>query len=217
MDIKRLIGRRRFLTNVASAAAMAGTASWVSGASAADPGAYQPVVGDDGMLTQRWFVESFLDLKDDLAEARAKGQRLAVIWEQRGCPYCREMHMVNFADPEISDYIRKHFMVLQLNIFGSKPVTDFDGTILEEKAMARKYGVVFTPTIQFFPDDPALVKGKPANTVEVARMPGYFKPFHFVSMFEYVYEKAYETQHFQAFLQGKAEKLRAQGKDVKLW
>lgn len=196
---------------------MAGAAAWTDGASAADPGAYQPVVGDDGMLTQRWFVESFLDLKDDLTEAIAKGLRLAVIWEQRGCPYCREMHMVNFADPAIAEYIRKRFMVLQLNIHGSKPVTGFDGQTLEEKAMARKYGVVFTPTIQFFPDDPAAAKGKAANSVEVARMPGYFKPFHFVSMFEYVHEKTYEKQHSQAFIQDRVEKLRAQGKDVKLW
>lgn len=216
MHIKRLIGRRRVLRGAASIAAV-GAAGWINAAPAAGPEAYQPVVADDGMLTQRWFTESFLDLKEDLAEAKTKGLRLAVIWEQRGCPYCREMHVTNFADPEISDYIRKNFMVLQLNIYGSKPVTDFDGQALEEKAMARKYGVVFTPTIQFFPDDPAAVAGKKGNAVEVARMPGYFKPFHFVSMFEYVREKAYEKQDFQTFVKAKAERLRAQGKDVKLW
>ena len=31
-------------------------------------------------------------------------------------------------------------------------------------------------------------------------MPGYFKPFHFITMFEYVYERAYERVDFQAFL-----------------
>ncbi len=220
MDTKLLIGRRGALRGAALTGALAalGPGLWrVGAAKAADPKPNQPVAGDDGMLTQPWFTESFLDLKDDLAEARAKGKRLAVIWEQRGCPYCREMHMVNFADPAIADYIRGHFMVLQTNIFGSRPVTDFDGTSLEEKAMAKRYGVVFTPTIQFFPDDPAAVAGKQGSTVEVARMPGYFKPFHFLSMFEYVFEKAYEKEHFQQFVKAKAEKLRAEGKDVQLW
>jgi len=187
-------------------------------AGAADPPkSYAPVVNDDGLLTQPWFVESFLELKDDLAEAKTSGKRLAIFWEQRGCPYCREMHTVNFADPEINDYVRSHFAVLQLNIYGSRKVTDFDGQELEERTLARKYGVVFTPTIQFFPDDPAAVVGKPGNTVEVARMPGYFKPFHFLSMFEYVFDKEYKKQPFQAFLQARAERLRAQGKDVKIW
>lgn len=195
-----------------------GAALGVANAWAADPQkSYAPVVNDDGLLTQAWFTESFLDLKDDLADAKAKGKRLAIIWEQRGCPYCKEMHSVNFAVPEISDYVREHFVVLQLNIHGARGVTDFDGQTLEERAMARKYGVVFTPTIQFFPDDPAAVQGKKGTAVEVARMPGYFKPFHFVSMFEYVFDKAYEKSEFQAYLQAKAERLRAEGKEVKLW
>lgn len=225
MDTKRLmawrtIPRRKILRGAVLAGSAATLGPWlwrVGTAWAAETKPYQPVVADDGMLTQPWFTESFLDLKDDLAEANAKSKRLAVIWEQRGCPYCREMHMVNFADPEITDYIRSHFLVLQMNIYGSRPVTDFDGKALEEKAMARNYGVVFTPTIQFFPDDPAAVIGKPGNTVEIARMPGYFKPFHFLSMFQYVFEKAYEKQDFQGYVKARAEKLRAEGKDVKLW
>ena len=58
---------------------------------------------------------------------------------------------------------------------------------------------------------------QPGDKVEVVRMPGYFKPFHFVSMFEYVKAKAYKSQHFQKFLQAKADKMRAEGKEVKLW
>ena len=105
---------------------------------------------DDGLYKQSWFLESFLDLADDLAGARKEGKRFAIMWELRGCPYCKETHLVNFAQPRISDYVRANFEVLQLNIIGSRKVTDFDGQELSEKQMAAKYGVRFTPTFQFF-------------------------------------------------------------------
>ena len=73
-----------------------------------------------------------------------------IMWELRGCPYCKETHLVNFAQPRIADYVKTNFEVLQLNIIGSRKVTDFDGTELSEKELAAKYGVRFTPTFQFF-------------------------------------------------------------------
>jgi hypothetical protein len=45
-----------------------------------------PVMTDDGLYTQAWFLQSFLDLGEDLAEAAANGKRFAIIWEQKGCP-----------------------------------------------------------------------------------------------------------------------------------
>ena len=106
---------------------------------------------DDGFYTEPWFLESFLELGDDLTSASEKNKRLAIMWELRGCPYCRETHLVNFAKPEIADYIKARFEILQLNIVGSREVTDFDGEKLPEKLFARKYGVRAVPTFQFFP------------------------------------------------------------------
>ena len=39
-------------------------------------------------------------------------------------------------------------------MLGAREVTDFDGQVLPEKELARKYGVPGTPTIQFLPDRP---------------------------------------------------------------
>ena len=55
------------------------------------------------------------------------------MWELKGCPYCKETHFVNFAQSRISDYVKANFEVLQLNIIGSRKVTDFDGTALVGK------------------------------------------------------------------------------------
>src|SRR3990170_6334742 len=132
--------------------------------------AEQPILTDDGLYKKPWFLESFLDLSDDLEGAYKDGKRFAIMWELRGCPYCKETHFVNFARTDISDYIKANFEVLQLNIIGSRKVTDFDGSELSEKALALKYGVRFTPTFQFFPERTDGLKALAPAKREVARL-----------------------------------------------
>ena len=155
---------------------------------------------EDGLYRQPWFLESLLELADDLEGATKAGKRFAIMWELRGCPYCRETHLVNFARPDIEGYVRANFEVLQLNVIGARKVTDFDGTALTEKALAAKYGVRFTPTFQFFPEAAAGLKEKPPESREVARAPGYLMPDDFLALFRYVREKGYETKSFRDYL-----------------
>ncbi|MCY4395467.1 MAG: thioredoxin family protein [Rhodospirillaceae bacterium] len=157
-------------------------------------------VGGDGLYHQDWFLQSFLDLKEDLQESADAGKRLVILWEQKGCPYCKELHQVNFVDPAIRKYIQANFVVLQLDIWGARPVTDFDGTEMSEKKLARRYGVRYTPTIQFLPATVDATQGKTGKALEVARMPGYLKPAPFLIMFRYVREKAYEKTKFRKYL-----------------
>ena len=174
----------------------------VLGASAAR--AAEPVLTDDGLYKEPWFLESFLDLAEDLDGAAKAGKRFAIMWELKGCPYCKETHFVNFAQPRISDYVRTHFEVLQLNIIGSRKVTDFDGTELSEKALAARYGVRFTPTFQFFPERTAGLKDAPPTKREVARLPGYLRPDDFLAMFRFVREKAYESKSFREYVKSQS-------------
>lgn len=181
----------------------------------ADP--YTAIETDDGLYTQEWFLNSFLDLAEDLEDARSQGKRFAIMWELRGCPYCRQTHLVNFARPEINDFVRANFDILQLNYLGAREVTDFDGEVLAERDLARKYNVRFTPTFQFFPETAAQIGGRSGPEVEVQRMPGYFRPFHFFAMFQYVAEKAYDTEAFGSFLEARFESMKAAGVDVAAW
>ena len=160
----------------------------------------EPALTDDGLYREPWFLESFLELSDDLEAANKAGKRFVIAWELKGCPYCKETHFVNFAQPRISDYIRANFEVLQLNIIGSRIVKDFDGSELSEKDMAAKYGVRFTPTFQFFGEQAAALKSLPPAKREVARAPGYLRPDDFLAMFRYVREKAYESKSFRDFV-----------------
>jgi len=173
---------------------------------------------DDGLHYQPWFEQTFLDLKEDAAEAHSQGKSLLIFFEQRGCPYCGEMHKVNLGKPEIVDYIKKHFYPLQLNMYGSRTVKDFDGTELEERKLAQRWKVNFTPTLIFFPSDPAQIGDQPGNEAKAWELLGYWKPFHFMGTLVYVNEKGYDTEpNFQHWLSEYREKLRAEGKDVSLW
>lgn len=159
-----------------------------------------PKLGDNGLYEQEWFLQSFLELRDDLATADEEGKRFVIMWELKGCPYCKETHLVNLAKPEIRDYLIANFVIVQLDLAGSRMVTDFDGEALPEKAMARKWGVRFSPTIMFLPEGPEITPGKSAADLEVARIPGYFRPPHFLAMFRYVREKAYLKTNFRKYL-----------------
>lgn len=184
-------------------------------ARAADP-PKEPALGENGLYVQPWFLMSFLDLREDHAEAAQKGKRFAIFWEQKGCPYCKETHLVNLAHPEIAAYIQKHFVVLQLDLWGSRKVKDFDGEELSEKALAQKYGVRYTPTVQFFP--PKLPEGKTSGRdLEVARMPGYMRPFPFYVMFQYVQDEGQKAGTFRDYYKKKHEESVASGGKAHTW
>ena len=106
-------------------------------------------MGDDGLHKAPWMRDTFKDLSEDLADANAEGKRLMVIIEQRGCIYCKKMHEEVFPVTKIADYIEENFFVVQINMFGDVEVTDFDGTVLPEKEMVRRWGAPQRRTISF--------------------------------------------------------------------
>lgn len=175
---------------------------------------FEPVVTDDGLLAQPWFLNSFLDLKEDHAEAVANGKRFAIIWELKGCPYCKVLHTTNLSRPDTQNLARANFEILQLNILGSRKVVDFDGEELTEKKLARKHGVRFTPSLQFFGTTISAEKGAKN---EVARMAGYYKPFHFHTLLQYVSAGAYEKTPFRRYLVQQHRALKAKGIDADSW
>ncbi|MDE9449117.1 thioredoxin family protein [Aliiroseovarius sp. Z3] len=172
-------------------------------------------LGDDGLHKQPWFTDSFLEMADDLAEAGAEGKDLLILIEQQGCPYCRELHEVNFARQQIVDYLQENFMVVQLNMFGAREVVDFDGEALEERDLTVKWGVNFTPTVVIFPSDASDTSS--ARAAEAFRMPGYFKPFHFLKSLEYVTSDAYQSQVFQRYLQDVFQQMEEKGETPDVW
>jgi len=163
-------------------------------------------LGDDGLHKTPWMRDTFKDLREDLEEANSEDKRLALIFEQRGCIYCTKMHEEVFPRPEISRYIEENFFVVQLNLYGDVEVTDFDGETLAEKDMARKWGVLFTPTILFLPED--VSGGATAPGAAVAMMPGAFGAGTTLDMFTWVSEKRYALDNGEDFQRYHARRIR---------
>ena len=160
-----------------------------------------PIKEDNGLYRQSWFQLSFLDLREDFNEAKAEGKRLAVIFEQHGCPYCIKLHTDVLSLKYINDYVRQNFRIVQLDLWGAREVTDFDGKVMSEKALAERWGVIFTPTIVFYKDDLAGLQGKWEREIEaVERLPLSFGQHTFYDLFVWVRHKIYERdRNFQRF------------------
>ena len=160
----------------------------------------EPLKGDDDLYHQTWFNQSFLNLREDFEEAKSEGKRFAIIFEQRGCGYCIKMHKEVLAKKYINDYVRENYRIVQLNLWGDREVTDFDGKVLTEKELVRRWGVVFTPWIIFFKDDLTGLDGKWGQELQVMSMGIGIGPGTFYDMFTWIRIKGYESdEHFQRF------------------
>jgi thioredoxin-related protein len=182
-----IVDWKRALVGSLAAAAVALAAAHAAPASAADRA---PVRGVGEFTIPAWFKNSFLDLKEDAAEASAQGRQLLVYIGQDGCPYCAALFNANFSQKHIVDYARAHFDAIEINLWGDRPVTDFTGEALTEKTFAAKHGVWFTPTMLFFDGE-----GR-----QLLRINGYYPPRQFIAALRYVAEERARGESFSDYV-----------------
>jgi thioredoxin-related protein len=137
-----------------------------------------------------WFKESFLDLREDLTEAKEAGKRLVIFFHQDGCPYCNALVERNFAQKDIAEKARKNFDIITINMWGDRPVTYVDGVHYTEKTFAEKLKVQFTPTVIFFDE-----QGKVA-----LRINGYHSPQRFNLDLDYVAHRKEKEMSYRDFM-----------------
>ena len=137
-----------------------------------------------------WFKESFLNFRDDVADAAASNKRLMVFFGQNGCPYCKELIQVNFSQKDIVDDFRKHFDAIALNMWGDRETTWIDGKKRTEKELAAFLKVQFTPTLLFLDE-----KGN-----VVLRLNGYYPPHKFRVALDYVSKKMEDKIKFADYM-----------------
>ena len=159
--------------------------------------AFAAQIGDDGLHRQSWMRDTFKDLREDLDEANLEGKRLVLMFEQRGCVYCSKMHKDVYSREKVSNYIDENFFVVQLNLHGDLEVTDFDGEILSEKAMARKWSILFTPTVLYLPEE--VGEGLTATQAAVSFMPGAWSAATTIDMLTWVKEERYLLDNGEDF------------------
>lgn len=156
---------------------------------AAAPAAAQ-VASPQAIEIPRWFANSLLDLKDEVAEAARDGKRVMVYFGQDGCPYCKALMKANFGPGPIADKTRRHFVAIAINIWGDLDLTWIDGGKTTEKALARTLQVQFTPTLIFLETD-----GR-----QVLRLDGYQPPERFTHVLDYVIQRRDREQSLAEYL-----------------
>lgn len=190
---------RILATAMAACLATAGVFGGASFATASE-------VGDDGLHKTDWMRDTFKDLREDLEDANAEGKRLVLFIEQRGCVYCAKMHEDVFPDPNLTGLIEDQYFVVQLNLHGDTEVTDFDGETMREKDIARRWNVLFTPTILFLPEQ--IPEDQTGAQAAVAIMPGAFGVGTTTDMFTWVVEKRYDLDNGEDFQRYHARRIQ---------
>ena len=113
-------------------------------------------------------------------------------------PPCPKMHEDVFPNAEIHKILSEDYFVVQMNLFGDNEVIDFNGNVMSEKEIAKVWGVVFTPTLMFMPENIDTTKSASQNAVII--MPGAFGKYTTKNLLNYVLEKGYESgEHFQKY------------------
>lgn len=142
----------------------------------------------------KWFTESFLDMREDVADAAKEGKRVMLYFGQDGCPYCKALMKGNFAQPDIEKKTRQHFVAIALNLWGDREVTWVDGRAMPEKELARVLKVQYTPTLLFLDE-----RGGVA-----LRLNGYLPPPKFREALEYASRRIEKEQSFTEYLAARA-------------
>lgn len=109
-----------------------------------------------GQQAPDWFAETFLDVREDVADAAKDGKRLVLYFWLEGCPYCKRLEEVTFRDPEVVRRTKRNFVAVALNVRGDREVTWTDGRRMSEKELTRLLDVRATPTLVVF-DENAMI------------------------------------------------------------
>ncbi len=148
---------------------------------------------------------SYLSVSADLA-ARTGGKPLLVLFEQKDCAPCDELHQDILQRPESRRQLMR-FDVVLLDMWSNNPVRRADGNQSSIAEWASDLKVQYAPSLVFFD----------ADNHEVFRTDAYLKAFHIQSAMDYVASRAYLDQpSFQRYIAARADALEALGTHVDL-
>lgn len=140
----------------------------------------------------KWFKESFLDIGEDIEEAKEDDKHVILFLSLDFCPYCTKMLDDNFKEgAKNQEYIENNFDVIGINIKGSREIALNEDQSMTEKQYADFLKVMYTPTIIFLNQE---------NEV-VVRVNGYRSEQNFKLILDYVKNKEYKNIDLTAYLE----------------
>ncbi len=150
---------------------------------------------------------AFIQPLDRLAAAprSSSGYRL-VLFEQKQCSNCDELHLDIFKRPQTREQLER-FDVFQVDMWSDEMLKTPRGESLSARQWAKKLQIDYAPSLLFL--------DKAGN--EVFRAEAYLKAFHLQSILDYVASGAYRDEaEFQRYIDVRADRLREQGQRVDL-
>lgn len=147
-------------------------------------------LGGKNTTMPSWFSSSFLDLNEDIEELSLDNKTLIIFVHQDNCPYCNLFVTKNLSNEKIKQKIVENFGIVDINMFGSRELSDVDGEDYTEKEYAIKHKIQFTPTLIFF--------DKEGN--QVLRLNGYANIKNLNSALDFVKNKRYKLMSYKDYL-----------------
>ena len=140
-----------------------------------------------------WFKESFLEIAEDVEDAREENKHVILFFQLNSCPYCDRMLEESFEAEPLSSYIQQHFDTIAINVRGDREIAFNEEISVTEKELSDILKVAATPAILFL--------DKENRTI--VRVNGYRAPQRFQSVLEYVATGAYQNQSLADYQQAK--------------
>lgn len=147
-----------------------------------------------------------INIKDpgNLQAALEPGKYLLVLFEQKQCSACDELHLDILTRDEGVQML-KRFKVALFDMWSNQVITTPTGNRIKINDWAKQLDIKYAPSLVYFND-----KGE-----EVFRSDAYLKAFHNLSVMDYVSSGAYKTQpNFQRYIDSRADRIRESGEEV---
>jgi thioredoxin-related protein len=155
-----------------------------------------------------WFKQSFLELNEDVEEAKENDKHVMLFMTLKFCPYCTKMLKDNFIEgAKNQPYIQENFDVIAIDIKGVNEVAVNDDLTLTEKEYADHLKVQYTPTIIFLDQ----------NNKAVVRINGYRSKENFKLILDFVKNKKYKQMTLTQYLEKVKNKTLYTLKENKLF
>ena len=139
----------------------------------------------------------------DVSDFKDYRKPLAVIFEDKDCADCDEFHEKVLNHPDVLTQLAP-YLVVRLDAYSDKPITDIDGRRTSPKQWAAQLGLSYRPGIVLFNE------GR-----ERARVDGMLYHFHFKELLRYVsgeYYKKYAS--FSLYNRARRAELLQQGVNI---
>ncbi len=148
-----------------------------------------------------WFKDSFLNLKEDIAEAQKNGKRVMLMFTQDNCPYCSALVERNLSQRQIETTLKDKFDVILINLWGDRELVGLDGKTYTEKTYSAALKIQFTPSLFFFDET--------GNTI--LRLNGYVPPHRMQAALDWVSGRQEHTTSFRDFVAARELPKQASG------